>query len=218
MNVLFCAYRDWAIEIVLDVTKKFKEHSFNLISNKDELETTLKTIDYDLIFFIGWSWMVENQITEKFFCICLHPSPLPKYRGGSPIQNQVINGETVGAVTLFKMDNLVDHGPIIFQKDISLTETLPKIFSEICRVGAIGIVDIITKYPNISLIPQDESEATYFDRRKPTMSEITISDIQNLTSLELYNKVRCLQHPYPLPYVICADGKKLFLLETKIDD
>lgn len=218
MNILFCAYRDWAVEIFSDVTKKSEQHSFDLISNKDEVETALKTKDYDLVFFVGWSWIIEKQIIENYFCICLHPSSLPKYRGGSPIQNQIINGETVSAVTLFKMDELVDHGPIIFQKEISLSGTLEKIFSEITRVGSDGIVNIISDYPNISLTPQYDAEATYFDRRKPSMSEITISDIQNLTSLQLHNKVRCLQEPYPLPYIICADGKKLFLRETAIDD
>ena len=47
----------------------------------------------------------------------LHPSPLPKYRGGSPIQNQIINGESKSAVTLFKINNKIDQGDIIYQKE-----------------------------------------------------------------------------------------------------
>ena len=45
------------------------------------------------ILFYGWSKIIDNKIINDFECIMLHPSPLPKYRGGSPIQNQIINGD-----------------------------------------------------------------------------------------------------------------------------
>ena len=58
----------------------------------------------------------------------LHPSPLPKYRGGSPIQNQIIDGKLHSAVTIFLMDNGIDTGPIAEQKYLSLEGTIEKIF------------------------------------------------------------------------------------------
>lgn len=218
MNILFCAYRDWAIHIFSSTSGKFEQHTFSLITNRNQLQAKLSKEKFDLIFFVGWSWLVDKEFVENNFCICLHPSPLPKYRGGSPIQNQIINGEVKSAVTLFKMDELVDHGPIIFQKEISLTGTLEEIFAEISQISVIAIEKIITTHPNHVLIPQIESEATYFERRKPFMSEISVSDIKSSTSLQLQNKVRCLQIPKLRPYIICADGKKLFLLETSLDD
>jgi methionyl-tRNA formyltransferase len=218
VNILFCAYRDWAVEIFSNVSRKFQQHSFKLITEKIEIHANLAAEKYDLVFFIGWSWFVDKEIIEDYFCICLHPSPLPKYRGGSPIQNQIINGEVKSAVTLFKMDELVDHGPIIFQQEISLKGSLEDIFAEIGVIGAIGVEKIISDHPNNALIPQIESEATYFERRKPAMSEISASEIKSSTSIQLHNKVRCLQIPYPRPYIVCADGKKLYLIETAVDD
>ena len=47
----------------------------------------------------------------------LHPSPLPKFRGGSPIQNQIIRGEKISAVTIFKINKIIDGGDIYFQKN-----------------------------------------------------------------------------------------------------
>ena len=43
----------------------------------------------DIVLFYGWSWKVSEKLINKFDCLMLHPSPLPKYRGGSPIQNQI---------------------------------------------------------------------------------------------------------------------------------
>jgi methionyl-tRNA formyltransferase len=218
MNILFCAYRDWATQILSTLEISLKQHSFDLVTQANKVNEALTEKAYDLIFFIGWSWLVEEDIIDRYFCVCLHPSPLPKYRGGSPIQNQIINGETSGAVTLFRMDNLIDHGPIIFQEDIPLQGTLEEVFKRIEQVGARGITQIIDYYPNILQIPQNESEATYFKRREPKNSEITLFDLQNLSSVQIHNKVRCLQEPYPTPFIVCADGKKLYILETLIDD
>ena len=57
-----------------------------------------------------------------------HPSPLPKFRGGSPIQNQIINGKSDSAVSIFKISEKLDEGDIIYQKYLSLEGELSKIF------------------------------------------------------------------------------------------
>ena len=75
----------------------------------------------------------------------LHPSPLPKYRGGSPIQNQIINGEKKSAVTIFKINNILDGGDIYYQKKISLEGSLNEIFDRIIKLGTEGTLRIINK-------------------------------------------------------------------------
>ena len=50
------------------------------------------------------------------------------------------------------------------------------------------------------------------------MSEITIEDIKNYTALELHNKVRCLQDPYPNAFIKCKDGTVLYITRTRIDN
>jgi len=51
---------------------------------------------------------VPIELIDEYDCYCIHPSDLPKYRGGSPIQNQIIDGVKDSAVTLFKMDYDLD--------------------------------------------------------------------------------------------------------------
>ena len=136
----------------------------------------------------------------------LHPSPLPRYRGGSPIQNQIIRGEKKSAVTLFKMTKNLDDGDIYFQEEISFEGSLNNIFNRISKIGFKGTCKIIDG--DYKPVKQDHKYATYFKRRKPEDSEITIEEIKNNIAEYIYNKIRMLDDPYPNAYIMCGDNKK----------
>ena len=145
----------------------------------------------------------------------LHPSPLPKYRGGSPIQNQIINDEKISTVTLFIMDEGIDTGNIIAKKEFSLNGDISQIFNRISNVGFELTRQILKEDYTVTF--QDHEKATVYTRRKPEESEITINEIQNKSAIYLHNKIRMLQDPYPNAYIKTIDGKKLFLMSSKID-
>ena len=64
-----------------------------LLDNPKKLKLDyIKKINPKLIFFPDWSWIIPNEIVQKYQCVCFHESNLPKFRGGSPIQNQIIRG------------------------------------------------------------------------------------------------------------------------------
>ena len=215
-NILICGYRDWAFNLFNNVTNSVIEKCI-YVDDKDLLEEMIDTYNPIYIFFIGWSWIIEDDIINNYPCICLHPSPLPKYRGGSPIQHQIINGEIESAVTLFKMDKGIDTGDILFQKKFSLLGDLKDIYNQISEVGTIGVIDIIENgYQSIT--KQNENDATFYKRRKPSMSEIKLEDFSNFTAKELHNKIRSLQNPYPNSFIVCKDGTKLFLTNSKVDE
>ena len=212
--VYICAYRNWGINIF----NKLKGiYDIVLIETPDQL-TQLSNMFHknDTIFFLGWSWIVDKNIIDNYNCICLHPSPLPKYRGGSPIQNQIINKEQVSAVSFFKMNDKLDQGKILYQAPFSLKGELNDIFSRIIELGTFGIHHIMASNPKG--IKQDESEATYCKRRKPEESEITIDEIMNKSAHELYDKVRMLNDPYPNAFIRCKNGDKLFITKTHYND
>ena len=216
-NIVFCGYRDWAKKLfkMLDF---YDKSLVNLIyvDKNDDLSKTLKEHSPTYVFFVGWSWLIDNDIINNYNCICLHPSLLPKYRGGSPIQNQVIDGELNGGVTLFKMDEGIDTGDIIYQQEMSLKGTLDDIFRRIIIIGLYGIKQIISN--NIKYTKQNEKEATFYKRRTPEMSEIKIEDFKNYSAKELYDKIRVLQNPYPNPFVVCKDGSKLFFEKVRFEN
>ena len=156
MNIACITYRNWALDIYDKVQNIYNdEHNFLIWRKKDDFDAfKLKEFKPDLILWYGWSWMVEETFVNNYESVMLHPSPLPKYRGGSPIQNQIINGEKIGAVTLFKMNEGLDKGDIYQQLPMSLTGTLDDIFRRISDLGFAATCDIINN--NYTLRTQDE--------------------------------------------------------------
>lgn len=211
MKILCCGYRDWAFEIYENIDSK----NLYFIKRKEDfsVDKVLKT-NPDLVLFYGWSWMIPKEIVEKFYCVMLHPSPLPKYRGGSPIQNQIINGEKVSSVTLFKINSEIDAGQIIDQESFSLEGDLEKVFERIVTLGTKLTNKMLNNFKSIKLQKQNESEATLYKRRKPEESEILAKDFDSFTAEQIHNKIRCLQDPYPNAYIKCNDGTKLFFKKS----
>jgi methionyl-tRNA formyltransferase len=214
MKIWICAYRDWSLAIYNQISKEFD--NIELIESKKEFEHVSSSFqEEDIIFFLGWSWIIPDDIVEKYNCICLHPSPLPKYRGGSPLQHQIINGESISAVTYFRMTDELDAGPILFQEEFSLIGDLKDVINRIIPLGIKGIFLILSN--DIQEKNQDTSEATYYKRRKPIESEITLDEISNVTAKQLYNKIRALQDPYPNAYIKCNDGSKLYITRASYE-
>jgi methionyl-tRNA formyltransferase len=216
MKIVCVGYRKWALEIY-ERLKIFYGTSHDIvIFDKDNYsETSLTQENPDMVLFYGWSWKISPSIIEKYMCLMLHPSPLPKYRGGSPIQNQIINGETQSAVTIIEMTDKLDAGDILAQESISLDGNIKEILKRLTRVGTRLTKRIVSG--NITRRKQDETEATFYNRRKEKDNEITVREILSQDSQYLYNKIRMLGDPYPYAYIKTVDGKKLLIKDVSIE-
>lgn len=215
MKIIGYGYRDWALEIFNNI-REIPDEMYVMSSKRTVKYDIIETINPDMVLFYGWSWMVPQEIVDKYTCLCLHPSPLPLYRGGSPIQHQILAGEMSSAVTIFKMGKGMDDGPVYIQKDISLDGDILDIYQRITETGTLLTEEIINYLP----FPwdQDESKATTFRRRKPKESEITPEELSTLSASKLHDKVRMLTGPYPTAFITCADGSKLYLHKTSVED
>jgi methionyl-tRNA formyltransferase len=221
LNVLFCGYREWSMELYHEVINSLEAKiNIKLVKSNDELFKEIDNNCYDLIFFIGWSDIIRSEIVESNTCIALHPSLLPEFRGGSPIQNQIINGVYESGLTFFRMESKVDAGPIIRQVKLRLDGDIKEIFNRIVSKSVPLILSIIEEYKELGYlnsIPQIETYATYFKRRTPSMSEITLQELKNSTAIEIHDKIRALQSPYPNAFIRFKDGSKLYLIKSRID-
>ena len=218
MRIACVGYRKWALDIY-DKLCEASNHSFFIIRTKKQYnEDAIIDFNPDIVLYYGWSWIVPKKMTKHYECIMLHPSPLPLYRGGSPIQNQIISGATTSAVTLLYMEDEVDAGDIIVQEKISLTGSLDDIFDRIIRVGYRLTIECVIEVENITSFPQNNIQATYCKRRAEHESEITIDELRNESSIYIYNKIRMLAHPYPNAYIKTSDGKKIILNNVEIMD
>ena len=207
MKILAIVYRSWALKIYQNLSKKKI-----IISNKDIGLKKIKKYNPDFILYYGWSKKVSKKIVNSYKCIMLHPSKLPDFAGGSPIQNQIIHNIKISAVTLFRMNEKIDHGNIILQKKLLLTGNLDEIFERIVSIGtSLTLRMLKNKYKDKKL----EVKKIY-SRRKPRDSEITLKDLKTKSANYLYNKIRMLQSPYPNAYIKTVDGKKIYLTKASL--
>ncbi len=215
MRIACVGYRGWALNIYDKLQCEFPDYKFLMqLSKNDFSEVQIEKFQPDLILFYGWSEIIASNLIGSGKCLMLHPSPLPKYRGGSPIQNQIINGEIHSAVTIFLMDNGIDTGPVAKQKYLSLEGTLDEIFKRIEFIGFELTRDIFIR--GLNLHDQNNEEATYYRRRTPEQSEVTGEELETQTAEYLYNKIRMLQDPYPNAFIKTIDGKKLIIKGAQI--
>jgi len=209
MRIACVGYRSWALNIY-DQLAQSMDHAFLIFRSREQFdEEALRDFRPDLVLFYGWSWIISDDLLKDYTCLMLHPSPLPLYRGGSPIQNQIIAGETSSKVSIFVMNNEIDAGDILAQNELSLEGSLDEIFCRIEQIGAQLTLQILRE--GLNPVPQDPTRATFCRRRKPEDSEITLAELQERDAKYLYNKIRMLADPYPNAFIRTVDGKKLVI-------
>ena len=108
--------------------------------------------------------------------INIHGSLLPKYRGAAPIQQAILQNESETGLTIMRMDEGLDTGPILLQKKISILtdETAGQLHDRLAQMAGdliITFLDMMTKGP-VEEIPQDDSQATYAHKIEKHMARI----------------------------------------------
>jgi len=127
----------------------------------------LKEYEADIYVVAAFGQILSKEILDipKYGCINIHASLLPKYRGASPIQQAVIDGEEKTGITIQQMNEGVDTGDILYQKEILLDpkETGASLFDKLADLGAQAIVEVLPLIEGgeVQPIPQDESCATH---------------------------------------------------------
>jgi UDP-4-amino-4-deoxy-L-arabinose formyltransferase/UDP-glucuronic acid dehydrogenase (UDP-4-keto-hexauronic acid decarboxylating) len=142
-------------------------------------------------------------------CINLHGSLLPAYRGRAPVNWAIINGEKETGITFHYMTEKVDAGPIISQERIKIEsyEIGLSLTKKIASCGAELLAEIIAglHQQNLSSTQQDESKATYFKKRTPSMGKID----WKWDGVKISNYVRALTRPFPGAFFVLNDKKCL---------
>lgn len=214
MKILFCGYRDWAIQVfdVLSFWSSLNGYHLSLATNPEAFNIHTNRTSFDITILVGWSEILPAKYVESNYTVVIHPSDLPEYAGGSPIQHQIIDGLTKTKATLLKASAKIDAGPIIDKEDLSLEGDLKNVFSNLADASFELLRRFLLTYPKHQETKQDRSSLK--KRRTPEMSEIKLEDFKLSTAQEIYNKIRALQDPYPNAFVVCGDGSKLYLTEA----
>ena len=204
---LFCGYRDHDYKLYKMLTNKY-----NMVLINSPQYLTLETIEKlnpKMIFFPNWSWKVPKEIVDEYPCVCYHEGDLPIGRGGSPIQNHIVRGFKHTMSTAYIMNEKIDAGAILCKRDLDLSGSLNEIFERIVKNNYDLTIQIIEQNPKP--VPQDDSKAIYFDRRKPKDSEINTDNLMwGLPLNRLYDFIRMLADPYPNAFIKIHNKKIIF--------
>ncbi|PIR79772.1 MAG: hypothetical protein COU25_03640 [Candidatus Levybacteria bacterium CG10_big_fil_rev_8_21_14_0_10_35_13] len=161
----------------------------------------LSNLNPDLFVVVSYGQILPKKLLDipKLAAINIHPSLLPKYRGSTPVQTAILNGDKTTGVTIIKLDEHMDHGPIIeqFEEPILPTDTFESLIQRLFEKSADALVHVIMHYNENKLKPQNHSKATFTKLLKRDDGYINLSllEIGNW-KLEIDRKIRAY-YPWP---------------------
>lgn len=131
---------------------------------------TIRSLDKPVAILASFGLIIPQEVLDLFpkGILNIHPSLLPKYRGPTPVQTAILNGDSETGVTIIKLDSELDHGPIFAQKKrlLNPTDNSDSLYSELFHTGAELIKNHLNNYisGNQVLSEQNHSQATYTER------------------------------------------------------
>jgi methionyl-tRNA formyltransferase len=192
---------------MIDITKK----------NWPQLANFLTTIAPDICIVAGFSQIIPANILDKpkFGFWNLHAGKVPKYRGGSPLNWQLINGEKVCGVSILQMVEELDAGPVLAESQFKIEEldTISELHRKADNVFY-NLVERLLVNPNKSkknAKKQSKFGVMYWHQRS---DEDGWLNPQNVDSVSAQRIIRAITRPYPGAWVL-IQGKKLRIFEAK---
>ncbi len=169
----------------------------------------LKEYSADIFVVVAYGKILPTEIINlpKHKSINVHFAPLPKYRGASPIQTALLNGDEYSGTSIFILDEQVDHGPLLAQQIVKIdpSDNFFTLSDKLARVSAELINSVIADYVSgkITPLPQDEQQASF---TKIITKENGKINWQNPAG-EIYNQFRAF---FPWPGIWTTwNGKKI---------
>lgn len=178
----------------------------------------LKELSPDLIIVVAYGKILPKEILElpKYYCINVHASLLPRYRGAAPIQWCVLNGEKETGVTTMLMAEGLDTGDMLLKKSVAIgdDETASELHDRLSAVGAELLIKTISavKAGTITREKQEDSLSNYASMITKDMCPIDFS----LPAQQIHNKIRGLSAS-PCA-VTMLNGKRLKIFKSTMSD
>jgi methionyl-tRNA formyltransferase len=184
-----------------------QEHSIALyqpdrLRDEQVVEELLK-IECDYIVVAAYGQILPKEIIDYVPCINLHASILPQYRGASPIQQSLINGDKKSGVTAMLMDIGLDSGDILKIQEIDIDDDMmvETLFKELTDIASKLTIDVLKNFDKLHRVAQNEDEVTYCKKISKSDGLIEFDDAQ-----KIYNLYRAFT---PWPGIFLKSGLKL---------
>lgn len=150
--------------------KTMAEHlniSVETPTKKGDITKLLHILKPDIVLVVGYGIILEAETVNTFHCINIHASLLPQYRGASPIQASLLNNDDTTGITLIRMTEGLDEGPILRQSDIPILkkDTFSTLHDRLSQLGADMAADHIQEITITDVFPsgskQNDAKASY---------------------------------------------------------
>src|SRR3989344_2266520 len=199
-KIVFFGTPDFAMPVLESLTQAgYIVSHFKSKSPKDDaVFDEFKKLNPDLCVVAAYGKILPAQylVIPKYGFLNIHPSILPKYRGPSPVQTAILNGDKETGVSIMLVDEKVDHGPILATKTYKIPDSKSntEISKELFELGGQLTLEILPKYINkeISPLEQEHDKATF----TKTFSRDDGHINWNEGPEKIYNQIRAL-NPEP---------------------
>ncbi len=175
-------------------------HTPSTLKTEEEL-AKFTSLQADIAIVVAYGMLLPKTFLETppLGCLNIHASLLPRWRGAAPIQRCIMAGDTTSGITLMKMDEGMDTGPILAMESIplSLKVTSGELFQTLSPLGAQSLINHLTSYAAGHLIPTPQPTTGVTLAKKITKEEALLDFHQPAITLE--RKVRAL-NPFPGAY------------------
>lgn len=176
------------------IDKNLKLFQPEKITNNTEFKEEIKSLNPDLVCVVSYGVILPKSFLKipKYGCINVHPSMLPKYRGSAPIQWAILNGDKTTGVTIMYLNEQMDAGDIIIQKEVEIgeDETTGELWDRLSKIGADLLVDVANQIENgiAKRVPQSD-DYTLAPMLSKDMAKINWNE---KSAIEIKNLVRGL--------------------------
>lgn len=210
MKMIACPVKEFAIEKNLAIFQPEK---------LSQIKEEIKQMNPDMIVVVSYGKFLPKSILQmpKYGCINVHPSLLPKYRGSAPIQWAIINGDKITGTTIMKMNEKMDAGDIILQKQVAIEpdETTGELWDRLSKISSQLLVEAILQIEKgqaaFTKQPEEYTLAPKIDK------DIAKINWEKQTSLELKNLIRGL-NPFLGAYSNLGQKKIKFWKVDRVQD
>jgi methionyl-tRNA formyltransferase len=184
-----------------------------------EESSPLYANDYDVFIVASYGKIIPEKILEtpNMGVLNVHPSLLPKYRGASPLESALLDGNITSGVSIMKLDKEMDHGPILVQNSFMINPLANAGTLEVTagQLGGELLVSVLPHYLEGTLTPkeQDHSQATFCKKITKDLGLVNLDDSVDIVR----RKFRALT-PWPgLYFFIEHAGKTIRVKVNEVD-
>ena len=186
--------------------------------NTEEALSFLKSLDLDVLVVAAYGQIFSQALLDlpRLGCINIHASLLPRWRGASPIQHAILNGDVRTGVTIMQMQRAMDAGDIYLQSECEIepTDTAQSLHDRLAGLGGSALIEALSKIDQEDFLPHPQEEAKVSYCTKLQKSDGLIDWHESAEIID--RKIRAF-YPWPGAYT-ALNGRRIRITKAELSE